>query len=126
MKLEPEERWELIDRIARETVEYGVERNTINGVLAELTVKPLTGIPFAIAVLYGFWGFFNAFAGFVTDGFFVPLFDDHWLPWIQNVFPYEGSWLYYVLVGDPEAVNSFEALGMLTSEIGRASCRERV
>jgi len=115
MKLKPEERWKLIDRIARETVEYGVERNTINSVLAELTVKPLTGIPFAIAVLYGFWGFFNAFAGFVTDGFFVPLFDDHWLPWIQNVFPYEGSWLYYVLVGDPEAVNSFEALGMLTS-----------
>ncbi len=115
MKLDPEDRWKLIDKVARETVEYGAESPTISSVLAELTVKPLTGIPFALAVLYGFWGFFDAFAGFFTDGFFVPLFDDHWLLWIQKVFPFKGSWLYYVMVGDPEAVNSFEALGMLTS-----------
>ena len=115
MKLRPEERWRLIDRVARETVKYGTERLTITSVLAELTVKPLTGIPFAVAVLYGFWGFFNSFAGFLTDGFFVPLFDNYWLPWLQKTFPLKGSWFYYVLVGDPEAVNSFEALGMLTS-----------
>jgi len=115
MNLDPEERWRLIDRVTRETVEYGAEKTTIKSTLAELTVKPFTGIPFAVAVLYGFWAFFNAFAGFFTDGFFVPLFDEHWLPWIQEVFPFEGSWLYYVLVGDPAATNSFEAFGILTS-----------
>ncbi len=115
MKLEPEERWRLIDRVARETVQYGAEKTTIKSTLAELTVKPFTGIPFAIAILYGFWAFFNAFAGFFTDGFFVPLFDDLWLPWIQEAFPLEGSWIYYILVGDPAATNSFEAFGILTS-----------
>ncbi|MFP4136165.1 MAG: nucleoside recognition domain-containing protein [Candidatus Acetothermia bacterium] len=115
MKLEAERRWELIDKLARETIKYGTEEITIRSLLAELTVKPLTGIPFGIAVLYGFWSFFNAFAGFFTDGFFVPLFDEHWLPWIQEVFPLEGSWLYYVFVGDPGATNSFEAFGILTS-----------
>ncbi|MBS3765969.1 ferrous iron transporter B [Candidatus Bipolaricaulota bacterium] len=115
MKFDTERRWELIDKLARETIEYGAEQTTIKSVLAELTVKPLTGIPFAIAVLYGFWAFFNAFAGFFTDGFFVPLFDEHWLPWIQEAFPLEGSWLYYVFVGDPGATNSFEAFGIFTS-----------
>ena len=115
MKLDTEKRWELIDKVARETVEYGAEKTTITTVLAELTVKPLTGIPFAVAVLYGFWAFFNAFAGFFTDGFFVPLFDEHWLPWLQRVFPLEGSWLYYVFVGEPGAQNSFKAFGILTS-----------
>ncbi len=115
MRFGVEERWRLIDQVAEATIEYGTEETTIKSVLAELTVKPLTGIPFAIAVLYGFWTFFRAFAGFFTDGFFVPLFDDHWLPWLQEVFPFEGSWLYYILVGDPAAENSFEAFGMLTS-----------
>lgn len=115
MTFDTERRWELIDKVARETVTYGADKTTIKTVLAELTVKPLTGIPFAIAVLYGFWAFFNAVAGFFTDGFFVPLFDDYWLPWLQGVFPLEGSWFYYILVGDPTATNSFEAFGMLTS-----------
>ncbi|MFP4646665.1 MAG: nucleoside recognition domain-containing protein [Candidatus Acetothermia bacterium] len=115
MKFNSERRWELIDRIAEETVSYGAAKTTIKDVLAELTVKPLTGIPFAIAVLYGFWAFFGAFAGFFTDGFFIPLFDGHWLPWLQKVFPWEGSWIYFLLVGDPAAGNSFEAFGILTS-----------
>lgn len=115
MKFDTERRWELIDKISRETVNYGAEKTTVTTILAELTVKPLTGIPFAVAVLYGFWAFFNAFAGFFTDGFFVPFFDNLWLPWLQDIFPLEGSWLYYVLVGDPGATNSFEAFGILTS-----------
>ncbi|MBS3813520.1 ferrous iron transporter B [Candidatus Bipolaricaulota bacterium] len=115
MKFTTEERWKLIDKIARETIDYGGEKTTTKSILAELTVKPATGIPFAVAILYGFWSFFGSFAGFFTDGFFVRIFDEHWLPWLQNVFPYEDSWLYYILVGDPTATNSFEAFGMLTS-----------
>ncbi len=115
MKFDTEERWELIDKVARETVEYGASETTLKDALAEMTVKPVTGLPFVLAVLYGFWAFFNSFAGFFTDGFFVPLFDDHWLPWLQEVFPLEGSWIYFLLVGDPDAGNSFEAFGVLTS-----------
>ncbi|MFW6190622.1 MAG: nucleoside recognition domain-containing protein [Candidatus Bipolaricaulota bacterium] len=115
MKLDSEQRWELIDGIAEETIQYGAAKTTLKGALAELTVKPLTGIPFAVAVLYGFWAFFGAFAGFFTDGFFVPLFDGRWLPWLQEVFPLKDTWVYFLLVGDPAAGNSFEAFGILTS-----------
>ncbi|MFW5898707.1 MAG: nucleoside recognition domain-containing protein [Candidatus Saliniplasma sp.] len=115
MKLDVDERWELIDKIAEKTVSYGERKHTLKDAIAELAVKPLTGIPIAITALYGFWAFFGAFAGFFTDGFFVKLFDNHWLPWLQEVFPGKGGWLYYILVGDPSAGNSFEAFGMLTS-----------
>ncbi|WP_049891066.1 nucleoside recognition domain-containing protein [Methanohalobium evestigatum] len=116
MKLSADQRWDLIDKIAKETVTFGEYTHTLKDAIGELTVKPLTGIPVVIAVLYAFWSIFGSFAGtLVTDGFMVKLFDGHFLPWMQSVFPGEGSWLYYIIVGDPTAGNSFEAFGMLTS-----------
>jgi len=116
MKLTVDKRWNLIERISGKTVTFGKYRHTLKDAIEELTIKPLTGIPVAIAVLYGFWSIFCSFAGTLcTDGFLVKLFDVHWLPWIQTNFPLKGSWLYYVLVGDPLADNCFEAFGVLTS-----------
>jgi len=115
MKLTVDERWALIDKISKQTIKYGKYQYTLKDAIEEITVKPLTGIPIAIAVLYSFWSFFGAFAGFFTDGFLVKLFDNLWLPWLQKVFPDEGGWIYYIFVGDPTADNCFEAFGMLTS-----------
>ncbi|MFP4529686.1 MAG: FeoB small GTPase domain-containing protein [Halodesulfurarchaeum sp.] len=109
------ERWDLVDRVVEATVEYGETEPTLPEIIGTLTVKPKTGLPFALAALYGMWAFFSAIAGFFTDGYFVPLFDEYWLPWLQQAFPFEGTWIYFILVGDPNATNSFEAFGMLTS-----------
>ncbi|MHC1630916.1 MAG: nucleoside recognition domain-containing protein [Methanotrichaceae archaeon] len=118
MRLSVDERWDLIDKISKETVVLGEYKETLKDVLGEITVKPMTGIPIAIAVLYGFWSVFSSFAGTLcTDGFFVKFFDEHWLPWWQLHFPNAGGWLYYIVVGDPAADNCFEAFGMLTSGI---------
>ncbi len=114
--LSVDERWDLIEKISKQTVEFGARKHTLKDAIAELTVKPLTGIPVAIAVIYGFWAFFCEFAGTLfTDGFMVRLFDEHWLPWLQSVFPGKETWLYFIFVGDPAADNCFEAFGMLTS-----------
>ncbi len=116
MKLTIDQRWDLIDKIAKQTVTFGEYRHTLKDAIGELTIKPLTGIPIAIAVMYAFWSIFGSFAGTLfTDGFMVKLFDGHFLPWMQDVFPGAGGWLYYIIVGDPLADNSFEAFGMLTS-----------
>lgn len=116
MKLNIEQRWDLIDKIAKKTVTFGKYKHTLKDALGELTIKPLTGIPIAIAVLYGFWSIFCSFAGTLcTDGFFVKLFDGHFLPFIQRIFSKLPAWLYYVLVGNPQADNSFEAFGVLSS-----------
>lgn len=123
--LNMDERWNLIDKIARKTVKFGGYKATLKDMLGELTVKPLTGIPFAIAVIYGFWGFFSEFAGTLfTDGFMCKIFDEHWLPWLQSVFPGGlGNWFYALMVdaGHMEngvlvaSDNCFEAFGVLTS-----------
>ncbi len=114
--LSTDERWDLIEKISAKTVKFGAYKPTLKDAIAEVTVKPLTGIPLAIAVLFGFWMFFCDFAGTLfTDGFLVELFDEHFLPWIQEAFPGKDTWLYYIFVGDPVADNCFEALGMLTS-----------
>jgi len=116
MILTADERWGLIEKISRKVVTFGKFKHTLKDALGELTVKPLTGIPIAIAVLYGFWSVFCSFAGTLfTDGFFVKLFDEHFLPWIQSIFPGKGGWFYYIFVGDPLADNCFEAFGVLTS-----------
>jgi ferrous iron transport protein B len=124
MKLTVDERWDLIEKISKETVIFGVYKHTVKDAIGELTVKPLTGIPIAFAVLYGFWSFFGSFAGFFTDGFFVKLFDEHWLPWLQDVFPGGlGNWFYAIMVdaGHMEngilvaSDNCFESFGVLTS-----------
>lgn len=115
MKLTADQRWNLIDKISKETVYVGEYQETLRDVIGELTVKPMTGIPVAIAALYAFWSLFSSFAGMFTDGFFVPLFDEHWLPWWQTHFPDDWGWVYYLVVGDPAADNCLEAFGMLTS-----------
>ena len=116
MILTADERWGLIEKISNKVVTFGKFKHTLKDALGELTVKPLTGIPIAIAVLYGFWSVFCSFAGTLfTDGFFVKLFDEHFLPWIQSIFPGKGGWFYYIFVGDPLADNCFEAFGVLTS-----------
>ncbi|MHC2994552.1 MAG: ferrous iron transporter B [Candidatus Atribacteria bacterium] len=116
MILTADERWGLIEKISNKVVTFGKFKHTLKDALGELTVKPLTGIPIAIAVLHGFWSVFCSFAGTLfTDGFFVKLFDEHFLPWIQSIFPGKGGWFYYIFVGDPLADNCFEAFGVLTS-----------
>ncbi len=125
MELTVDRRWDLVDRIAKETVEVGVYRPSLKDALADVTVRPATGIPVAIAVIYGFWMFFCEFAGTLfTDGFFVKIFDGHWLPWLQEVFPFGlGNWFYELMVdaGHMEngvlvaSDNCFEAFGVLTS-----------
>jgi len=116
MKLSSEARWDLIERITKKTVSYGKYQHTLKDAVGGLTVKPLTGIPIAIAVLYGFWSIFGSFAGTLcTDGFFVKIFDVHFLPFMQNIFANTPKWIYYIIVGDPFANNCFEAFGALTS-----------
>ncbi|MFP4005668.1 MAG: hypothetical protein ACLFUR_02995 [Candidatus Hadarchaeia archaeon] len=89
--LSSDERWETIDRISERVVFRGERKHKLTEVLSDLTVEPIYGLPFAVAVLFGFWSFFSSFAGFFTDGFAVPAFDGHFLPWLQSVFPDPGS-----------------------------------
>jgi len=122
--LSPDKKWDLIEEITASTVTFGTFVHTLKDALGDYTVKPVTGIPFAIAMLYAFWSIFVSFSGLVTDGFMVRIFDDYYLPWIQTHFPGGmGNWLYALLVdaGHMEggflvpSTTCFESFGVLTS-----------
>ncbi len=122
--LSSEERWALVEQIARRTVTIGHYRHTLKDAIGDYTVKPLTGTPFAIAILFAFWSVFSTFAGLVTDGFMVKAFDLYWLPWLQEWFPGgPGSWIYGVMVDLGHVENGvwtasttcLESFGVLTS-----------
>jgi len=110
-----DERWDLIGEISSRTVSVGKYRHGLKDALAELSVKPWIGIPLAIAVLYGFWSFFGSFAGFFTDGYMVPIFDEYWTPWLMENFPNPDGWLFNIFVGEYGAESALEAFGVLTS-----------
>ena len=110
------ERWALVDSISSQVIKSGTYTQRVGDILGELTVKPLTGIPVALGVLYAFWSVFGSFAGALcTDGFFVKFFDNYFLPWLQSSWPDPNSILYFLFVGDPTATNCFEAFGVLSS-----------
>ncbi len=111
----PARRWDLVDAIVERVVTYQDREPSLSELIGRLAVSPRIGLPFAVAVLYGMWSFFTAVAGFFTDGYFVPVFDNYWLPWLQAVFPMEGSWVYFLLVGDPTAQRAVSSWGILTS-----------
>jgi len=97
--LTSDERWAMVEQIAQRTVTVGHYRHTLKDAIGDYTVKPLTGTPFAIAVLYAFWSIFSTFSGLITDGFMVKAFDLYWLPWLQEWFPGgPGTWIYGVMV----------------------------
>jgi len=97
--LSSEERWALVEEISRRTLTIGHYRHTLKDAIGDYTVKPLTGTPFAIAILYAFWSIFSTFSGLMTDGFLGKAFDRYWLPWMQGWFPGgPGTWIYGVMV----------------------------
>jgi ferrous iron transport protein B len=126
VELTVDQRWDLVEKISKETVEVGAYEPSLRDALADVTVRPATGIPFAIAVIFGFWSFFCDFAGTLfTDGFMCKVFDGHWLPFLQGAFHNNLSNPAYNLFIDMghyhhglvhvASDNCFESFGILTS-----------
>lgn len=121
MTLTSDERWDLIDKITEKTVRFGKYERSLKDIIGELTVRPATGIPLAIAVLFGFFSFFFTFGLSFLMMLLDPVFSRYLIPWLKVTVPgggatlKESSLLYGILVGDPTALHAFEYFGVLTS-----------
>lgn len=121
MTLREDERWDLIDEITRKTVTFGEYKQSLIDIVGELTVRPTTGLPLVIAVLFGFFSFFYTFGLSFLMMLLDPVFKDLIIPWLLETVPGRGptleecSFIFSVLVGDPNAPHPFEYLGVLTS-----------
>jgi ferrous iron transport protein B len=112
-------KWEKIGRIVEEVQRLTHRHHTLLEILEDLSIKPLTGLPIAIGVVYGaFW--IIRFIGESLIGYlFEPLFGKLWLPLMMklSVFLGEGSFLHHLLIGNLIGgnIDFGQSFGLLTT-----------
>jgi ferrous iron transport protein B len=114
-----EERWKAIGDIVEQVQRISHRHHTFFERLADASVKPLSGIPIAMAIL-GFSFFIIRFIGeglinYVLD----PLFNNLWSPVVLKFSELleSSGFLHNILIGsiDNGAINYTESFGLLTS-----------
>jgi ferrous iron transport protein B len=113
------QRWERIGRIVEGAQKLTHRHHTLLEVLEDLSIKPLTGLPIALGVIYcAFWVI--RFIGENLIGYiFEPLFGKLWLPLMMRLSTSlgEGSFLHHLLIGNliEGTINFGQSFGLLTT-----------
>lgn len=115
------ERWEMIGSIVEDVQRLTHHHHTFLQRLEELSIKPFSGIPIAIGVIFSaFWAIRligEGLIGYVLE----PLFEKIWAPLIfkLSVFLGEGSFLHSILIGKviDGTVDFKMAFGVLTTGV---------
>ena len=113
------QRWEKIGKIVEGVQKLTHRHHTLLERLEDLSIKPLTGLPIALGIIYcAFW--IVRFVGENLIGhIFEPLFTKLWLPLLMKLsaFLVEGSFLHHVLIGNfiEGKINFGQSFGVLTT-----------
>lgn len=113
------QKWEKIGRIVEGVQILTHRHHTFLEMLEDLSIKPLTGLPIAIGVVYcAFW--VVRFIGENLIGYvFEPLFERLWLPLMMklSVFLGGGTFLYHILIGNliGGSIDFGQSFGLLTT-----------
>ncbi|OQX20267.1 MAG: ferrous iron transporter B [Candidatus Altiarchaeales archaeon A3] len=116
-----DEKWKDVGKIVLEVQKIKHRHHTIIEKFEDLTIRPITGIPVAIMVLFLIF----AVVGFIGEGLinnvFDPLFENFYLPVIENLADVlkGNEILYKIFIGtliDGE-IDLFASLGVLTSGV---------
>jgi ferrous iron transport protein B len=113
------QKWEKIGKIVEEVQKLTHRHHTLLERLEDLSIKPLTGLPIALGIIYcAFW--VVRFIGENLIGYiFEPLFTKLWLPLLMKLstFLVEGSFLHHILIGNfiEGKINFGQSFGLLTT-----------
>ncbi len=113
------ERWKMIGEIVEETQKLTHHHHTLLQRLEELSIKPLTGLPIAMGVIYcAFWVI--RFIGESLIGYiFEPLFERLWLPLMMKLSTFlgQGGFLHHILIGNliEGTIDFGQSFGLLTT-----------
>jgi len=96
-----DDKWVIVGKIIKEVQKLKHRHHTFLDRLGELSVKPLTGLPIAIVVIF----FTFKIIRFIGEGliayFFDPIFNNFWLPVVNKIsgvtIPYK--FLHEILIG---------------------------
>ncbi|MBN2374293.1 ferrous iron transporter B [bacterium] len=116
-ELSDEERWAHIGQIIRNVQQISHRHHTALERLCDITIKPLTGIPFAFIVI----GLSFIFIRFLGEGLINyilhPAFERYYVPFIVRLvnLGFPSGIIHNILLG--ESANFVESMGLLTTGI---------
>ncbi len=114
-----EERWRKIGDIIRKVQVVHHRHHTIWEHIADITVKPATGIPIAMIVIFLIFLFIIQIGNLIIEYLMDPIFYDYYGPWIVgfvNTFYPEGL-VHEILIGKStlESLDFTQSFGLLTT-----------
>jgi len=113
------QRWEKIGKVVEEVQKLTHRHHTPLEILEDLSIKPFTGLPIAIGVVYcSFW-----LVRFIGEGLigslFTPLFEKLWLPLMMKLSGLlgEGTFLHHIFIGNliGGSIDFGQSFGLLTT-----------
>jgi len=95
------ERWEEIGKIVNDVQKLHHRHHTFMELLEDLSVKPLSGIPIAVGVIYLSFKIIRFIGEGLIGNVFEPLFENLWLPAIFKLSEFLGQsgFLHNILIG---------------------------
>ena len=109
--------WFEIGKIIRKVEKIEHKHHTVRERINDLTIKPLTGLPIAAAVVFlSFW-LVRLIGENLIEHVIDPIFDDLYLPVIERLSEFLGpGFLHSLFIGEyGMPIDKLESLGMLTT-----------
>jgi ferrous iron transport protein B len=112
-----DERWTHIGHIIKEVQHITHRHHTPLERLGDITMKPLTGIPFAIFVIGLSFTFIRFLGEVLINHLLDPLFERYYVPFILKLVnpAFPSGFFRHILIG--ESANILESMGLLTTGI---------
>ncbi len=112
-------RWERIGRIVEKVQRLSHHHHTPLQKLEELSIKPQTGLPIALGVIYCAFLVIRSIGEGLINFVFNPLFDNLWLPLMTraSAFLGSGTFLHNILIGNliDGKIDFGQSFGLLTT-----------
>jgi len=112
-------RWKKIGEIVEKVQKLTHHHHTLLERLADISIKPLTGLPIALGVIYCAFWVVRFSAENLIGYIFEPLFEKLWLPLMMNISSFlgPGTFLHNVLIGNliEGTIDFGQSFGLLTT-----------
>ena len=116
-KLKDDEKWIEIGKILKKVEKIEHKHHTFSEKLSDLTIRPLTGIPIAIGLIFFAFWFVRLIGENLISYLFNPLFENFYLAIINRLSELIGPGIIHtILIGEYGLeIDFFESLGILTT-----------
>lgn len=116
-----EKRWGFISEIVGQVQEISVKKHSFYDIVDDLTIKPLTGIPFALLILFFAFLFIRTIGEGIISYLTTPFFNNIYI-YMMNVISKllgQGGGLHDILIGNliDGSIDFEQSFGLLTTGI---------